>query len=72
MKKRGNLGFIIYIVIMLLAVSWGFGLFAGGDDIPYSKVVELLRGEQVKKQITSDEDLLALRNKLKERKGMKS
>ena len=28
--------------------------------------------EQVKKQVSSDEDLLALRNKLKERKGMKS
>ena len=54
MKKRGNLGFIIYIVIMLLAVSWGFGLFAGGDDIPYSKVVELLRGEQVKSFVVEE------------------
>ena len=37
-----------------------------------SDCIRTIRGEQVKKQITSDEDLLALRNKLKERKGMKS
>ena len=33
--------------------------------------IRTIRGEQVKKQVSSDEDLLALRNKLKERKGMK-
>ena len=37
-----------------------------------SDCIRTICGEQVKKQITSDEDLLALRNKLKERKGMKS
>ena len=37
-----------------------------------SDCIRTIRGEQVKKQITSDEDLLTLRNKLKERKGMKS
>ena len=33
--------------------------------------IRTIRGEQVKKQVSSDEDLIALRNKLKERKGMK-
>ena len=36
-----------------------------------SDCIRTIRGEQVKKQVSSDEDLLALRNKLKERKGMK-
>ena len=33
--------------------------------------IRIIRSEHGKKQVTSDEDLLALRNKLKERKGMK-
>ena len=36
-----------------------------------SDCIRTIWGEQVKKQVSSDEDLLALRNKLKERKGMK-
>ena len=36
-----------------------------------SDCIRTIRSEQVKKQVSSDEDLLALRNKLKERKGMK-
>ena len=36
-----------------------------------SDCIRTIRGEQVKKQVSSDEDLLALRNKLKERKGIK-
>ena len=36
-----------------------------------SDCIRTIRGEQVKKQVSSDEDLIALRNKLKERKGMK-
>jgi DNA primase len=36
-----------------------------------SDCIHTIRGEQVKKQVSSDEDLIALRNKLKERKGMK-
>ena len=35
-----------------------------------SDCIRTIRAEHGKKQITSDEDLLALRNKLKERKGM--
>ena len=41
------------------------------SDGALSDCIRTIRGEQVKKQVTSDEDLLALRNKLKERKGMK-
>ena len=37
-----------------------------------SDCIRTIRAEQVKKQVTSDEDLLALRNKLKERKGLKT
>ena len=36
-----------------------------------SDCIRTIRSEYGKKQVTSDEDLLALRNKLKERKGMK-
>jgi hypothetical protein len=35
-----------------------------------SDCIRTIRAEHSKKQITSDEDLLALRNKLKERKGL--
>ena len=41
------------------------------SDESLSDCIRTIRGEQVKKQVTSDEDLLALRNKLKERKGLK-
>lgn len=34
--------------------------------------IRTIRAEQVKKQVSTDEDLLALQNKLKERKGLKT
>ena len=34
--------------------------------------IRIIRAEHQKKQVSSDDDLLALRNKLKERKGMKA
>ena len=48
MKNSRIFPLLIYAVIMLLLMSWGLGLFSTADEIPYSKVVELLRSEQVK------------------------
>ena len=41
------------------------------SEAALSDCIRTIRGEHGKKQVSSDEDLLALRNKLKERKGMK-
>ena len=48
MKNHRIISTIIYVVIMILLMGWGLGLFDAADDIPYSQVVELLRQEQVK------------------------
>ena len=48
MKNPRIMDVIIFLVIAILLVSWGMGLLEAGNTIPYSKVVELLRQEQVK------------------------
>ena len=49
MKNKRNVGVIAYLVIMALLMSWALGVFdGGGNDIPYSRVVELFRTEQVR------------------------
>ena len=49
MKNKRNVGVIAYLVIMVLLMSWALGVFdGGGNDIPYSRVVELFRTEQVR------------------------
>ena len=48
MKKSRFLPIIIYVIIMAVLFSWVLGLFnSQKGDIPYSKIVELIRNEQV-------------------------
>ena len=49
MKNRRILPLIVYVLIMILVMSWASGMFDGGaDDMPYSQIVQLFRQEQVK------------------------
>ena len=49
MKKSRILPIIIYVIIMAVIFSWVLGLFnSQKGDIPYSKVVELIKNEQVR------------------------
>ena len=48
MRNNRLFPLLIYAAIMILLMSWGLGLFGDAGEIPYSKVVELLRSEQVK------------------------
>ena len=60
MKNRKISPFLIYVAVMLLAMSWISGLFGGNtDDLAYSEVVGLFRSEQVKSFEVQD-DLIAL------------
>ena len=49
MKNRRFFPLLVYVLIMILVMSWASGIFDGGaDDIPYSQIVQLFRQEQVK------------------------
>ena len=49
MKRRNISPLLIYVAVLVLAMSWGMDLFGGSaDDIPYSQIVNLFRSEQVK------------------------
>ena len=49
MKNKRILSVVLYLVILAVALSWMSGLFtSAGNSIPYSKVVQLFRQEQVK------------------------
>ena len=48
MRNNRLFPLLIYAAIMILLMSWGLGLFGDAGEIPYSKVVDLLRSEQVK------------------------
>ena len=40
---------IVYVLVMILIMTWASGTFSGGaDDIPYSEILRLFRQEQVK------------------------
>ena len=58
MKSRRFLSLAIYLAILILAFSWVTGAFAArGNAIPYSRVLELFRQEQVKSFILSGDVL---------------
>ena len=60
MKNRRFSPFLIYIVIMFLAMSWISGLFGDSTDkLAYSEVVDLFRNAQVKSFEVQD-DLIAM------------
>ena len=49
MKKRSIFGVIIYILILVVLLSWMLGLFdLNTGDVTYSEIVELFEKEQVK------------------------
>ena len=50
MKNRKHLPLIIYLVGLMLIMSWALGAFESiSDDISYSDIVELFENEQVKR-----------------------
>ena len=55
MKKRNPFSFLVYLAILGIVFFVILSVFRGvGNDVPYSKVVELLRKEQVKSFVISD------------------
>ena len=48
MKKRKNLSFIVYIILLVVIVGWIVNVFAGGrEKLDYSEIVRLLRENKV-------------------------
>ena len=64
MKNRKFLPIVIYLLLVVAGMSWAMGLFDGvNNDLPYSKVVELFREEQVKRfEVQDDTITLVLHN----------
>ena len=55
MKKRNPFSFLVYLAILGIVFFVILSIFRGvGNDVPYSKVVELLRKEQVKSFVISE------------------
>jgi len=49
LKKARIIPLILYVVLLIAAFSWIGDLFGDNrNEIPYSRVVELFRNEQVK------------------------
>ena len=62
MKNRNRIiPLLIYLMVLLSIFSWLGGFFSPeGNDIPYSKVVELFRQEQVKEFMVNGDQLTML------------
>ena len=55
MKRRKTLPILIYLIGLLIIMSWALGVFDGnGDDLSYSDIVTLFRQEKVKSFVVSD------------------
>ena len=60
MKKRGLVSIILYVLILVIALSWVLGLFGSGNSgLTYSQVVELFENRQVKSFVV-EEQLICL------------
>ena len=58
MKNRRFIPIIVYLLLMVTAMSWAMGIFDhAGNDLPYSEVVELFRQEQVKRFVVEDDTI---------------
>ncbi len=56
LKNRKRITIVIYLAIMVLALSWMLGLFGVKEDrIPYSQVISLFNKEQVKSFVVEGE-----------------
>ena len=59
MKKRKSLPILIYLLGLLLIMSWALGTFGGsGDDLSYSEIVTLFQQEKVKSFVVSDSSIV--------------
>ncbi len=57
-NNRRFIPMIVYVLIMVAAMSWAMGIFDGAkDDISYSQVVELFQQEQVKRFAVQDDTI---------------
>ena len=55
MKKTKILPILIYLGILLMILSWIMNVFGvGNSNLPYSKIVEMFRNEQVKSFVVED------------------
>ena len=55
MKKTKILPILIYLGILLMILSWIMNAFGvGNSNLPYSKIVEMFRNEQVKSFVVED------------------
>ena len=58
MKKRKSLALILYIVILVVTLSWMLGLFSGPkDDLTHSQVIGLLEDGKVKEFVLEEDTL---------------
>ncbi len=58
MKKRSIITLVIYLVVLAALFSWVTGVFGNGtDDVPYSKIVELLEAGQVKSFVVENQTI---------------
>ncbi len=58
MKKRTIITLVLYLGVLALLFSWMMGLFGNRmDDLPYSKIVELIQQEQVKSLTVSGQTI---------------
>ena len=56
MKHNRTYVVVIYLVLMALMLNWALGAFDGNTaDIPYSKIVDMFRNEQVRSFVVQDE-----------------
>ncbi len=61
MKNRRFIPFFVYVLAMILIMSWVSGVFGNGTDkLAYSEVVELFRNEQVK-SFEMQDDVIAMK-----------
>ena len=58
MKKRNLFSILIYVLVVVTLLSWLLGIFNfGGNDFPYSRIVELFEQEQVKSFVVKDDQI---------------
>ena len=58
MKNRKILPVLIYLGVLFMILSWIMNIFgAGNSNLPYSKIVELFRNEQVKSFVVEDQTI---------------
>ena len=58
MKNKRILSVVLYLLILSVALGWLSGIFdSAGNSIPYSRVVQLFRQEQVKSFLIQDDQI---------------